>query len=57
MEVFSESTENMRRFWIKWSSMFLKIRSSEYKFNPSTFMADQSAADINNTVAVYGEEG
>ena len=43
-------------FWIQQNSIMSEIKGSEYKFNPPTFMVDQSVANSDSIEAVYGVE-
>ena len=56
-EVFPESTEHVRGFWIQWNSMLFVIKGNEYKFNPSTLWWIRGQPTFNSTVAYFWRKG
>ena len=58
MEVKSESTENLTKFWQLVNEMLIKVgkKNNTYKFNPRFIMTDEAGAHFAAMKKVFGQE-
>ena len=57
MDVKSESTVNIAKFWELWNKVLSDFsKRKDYKFNPSTFVTDEAGGNFTAIKQVYGEE-